>query len=72
MGNRRRANYNLFMEKDLVNTIYLTKYIKIYLDAYFKYPNTFNITNSSRIMASKDILFNYITLEKDEKHKYHY
>ena len=65
--------YNLFMEKDLVNTIYLTKIHKNFIcDTYFNYPNTFNITNSSRIMASKDILFNYIVLEKDEKHKYHY
>ena len=65
--------YNLFLEKDIVDSIYLTKIHKNYTcDTYFKYPSTFQITNSSRMMASKDILFNYVLLEKDVKHKYHY
>ena len=65
--------YNLFLEKDLVNTIYMTKiYENFVCDTYFKYPDTFNITSSSSMMASKGILFNYITLEKDEKHNYHF
>ena len=62
--------YNLFLEKDLVESIYLTKiYEKYICDTYFNYPITFNITNSSRMMSEKDIIYNYILLEK---HKYHY
>ena len=62
--------YNLFMEKDLINTIYLTKIHENFIcDTYFDYPNTFNITNSSNMMSSKNISFNYITLEKNGKHK---
>jgi dihydrofolate reductase len=60
--------YNLFLEKDLVESIYLTKiYEKYICDTYFNYPITFNITNSSRMMSEKDIIYNYILLEKDQK-----
>ena len=65
--------YNLFLEKDHINSIYLTKIYENHVcDTYFNYPNTFNITNSSRMMSEKDILYNYILLEKDQKYKYHY
>ena len=60
--------YNLFLEKNLVESIYLTKiYEKYICDTYFNYPITFNITNSSRMMSEKDIIYNYILLEKDQK-----
>ena len=60
--------YNLFLEKNLVNTIYMTKIYENYVcDTYFKYPNTFNITNSSNMMSSKNIIFNYNVMEKDVK-----
>ena len=60
--------YNLFLEKDLVESIYLTKiYEKYICDTYFNYPITFDITNSSRIMSEKDIIYNYILLEKKSK-----
>lgn len=59
--------YNLFLEKDLINEIYLTKiYENHKCDTYFKYPNTFSITNSSSMMSEQNIVFNYILLEKQK------
>jgi len=58
--------YNLFLEKDLVNSIFLTKIYENYVcDTYFKYPNTFKLTNSSNIMNSQNILYNFNILEKN-------
>jgi dihydrofolate reductase len=58
--------YNLFLEKDLVNNIFLTKIYENYVcDTYFKYPNTFKLTNSSNIMNSQNILYNFNILEKN-------
>lgn len=59
--------YNLFMEKDLVDTIYLTKIYENYIcDTYFNYPSSFNITETSRLMSSKNVVYNYILLEKNK------
>jgi len=65
--------YSLFLEKDLINSIYLTKIHENYIcDTYFNYPNSFNVIETSRMMASKNMFYNYILLEKNQKHKYHY
>ena len=57
--------YNTFLDNDLIDTIYLTKIGHNFIcDTYFTIPNNFNIVESSRLKAEKDITYNHLILEK--------
>ena len=58
--------YNTFLDNDLINTIYLTKIDKNFIcDTYFNIPPNFNVIESSRLKAEKDITYNHLILEKE-------
>ena len=57
--------YNLFLQENLVEEIYLTKIFENYkCDTFFDYPSTFYLKNTSHVYEENNIKYKHMILKK--------